>query len=376
MNAGSTLLPSAVCAQEDGSLLVGRDALRAARIRPECFEPHPKKRVDDGRVLLGAHEVRVEDLVGAVLGRVFRAAAELTGGERPRRVTLTHPAGWGRLRQDVLRAAAGRAGAAEVDLVAEPVAAGTHLVRHDVGVRPGARVLVYDLGGGTFDASVIRCDEHLTVLASAGLPDAGGLDIDQAEAAALNRQLREHGDGHPLRLAAADAYCQLRTRQARAVPAGPARADEVRAIHADAVRIARAALGKHRDLNGDTHPRTVLARFRFGDCLIEAGDPATGIAELRAALRTADEVMGRDRPRTWQLRLELAARRTGGGDTDEAEQIYRDAAAALPRLLGDDSLLAAKARDRLAHVAQRNATLSHRIKRRLRGLAEQPDVTG
>ncbi|MFF5225972.1 hypothetical protein [Dactylosporangium sp. NPDC000521] len=45
-------------------------------------------------------------------------------------------------------------------------------------------------------------------------------------------------------------------------------------------------------------------------------------------------------------------------------------AAALPRLLGDDSPLAAQARDRLAQVARHNATLSHRIKRRLRSLAE------
>lgn len=50
---GSPLLPSAVFADPSAGLLVGRDATHAARTRPDRFEPHPKRCVDDGTVLLG-----------------------------------------------------------------------------------------------------------------------------------------------------------------------------------------------------------------------------------------------------------------------------------------------------------------------------------
>ncbi|GAA4703879.1 hypothetical protein [Phytohabitans rumicis] len=50
---GSPLLPSAVCVDPTGRILVGRDALHTAMSTPDAFEPHPKQRVDDGMVLLG-----------------------------------------------------------------------------------------------------------------------------------------------------------------------------------------------------------------------------------------------------------------------------------------------------------------------------------
>ena len=53
---GSELLPSAVCLDGDGTLLVGRDAIHAARSKPEGFEPNPKRCVDDGAVLLSEVE--------------------------------------------------------------------------------------------------------------------------------------------------------------------------------------------------------------------------------------------------------------------------------------------------------------------------------
>ena len=59
---GSPLLPSAVYAEPDGHLLVGRDAVHSSRIDPARFEPNPKRRIDDGEVLLADREVPVGDL--------------------------------------------------------------------------------------------------------------------------------------------------------------------------------------------------------------------------------------------------------------------------------------------------------------------------
>ena len=56
---GQPQLPSAVCATPAQDLLVGRAALHTARLHPEGFEPNPKRRIDDGVVLLGAGEFGV-----------------------------------------------------------------------------------------------------------------------------------------------------------------------------------------------------------------------------------------------------------------------------------------------------------------------------
>jgi molecular chaperone DnaK (HSP70) len=120
---GSPLLPSAVYA-DGAELLTGTDAEHSARVRPECFEPNPKRRIDDGTVLLGVREVAVPELIAAVL--------------------------------ETLRAAATLAGPPPVTLVPEPVAAAAYFAHAvETGVPDGRCIVVYDAGAGTFDASVV-----------------------------------------------------------------------------------------------------------------------------------------------------------------------------------------------------------------------------
>jgi hypothetical protein len=198
---GSPLLPSAVFADPAAGLLVGRDAAHAARTRPDCFEPHPKRCVDDGTVLLGGRSVPVPELIRAVVRRVAGEAARVAGGPVSRAV-LTCPVGWGAARREVLLVAA-RAEFGEVELVTEPVAAATYFV--DVAgsrVPVGSSVMVYDLGAGTFDASVVRrTAEGFEVLAAEGLPDLGGLDIDAGVFAALGKAYGERDPAAWARLA-------------------------------------------------------------------------------------------------------------------------------------------------------------------------------
>ena len=177
---GSPLLPSAVFA-EDHAILTGRDALMAARSRPERLEAHPKRLIDAGTVLLGGRQVPVADLIMAVLDRVWAEANRVASGPIAS-VALTHPAAWGPRRREVLWQGAARLGMPTPALVPEPVAAAAYFVhelRRDVPV--GRHLVVYDLGAGTFDASVVRrTEEGFDVLATTGLPDTGGLDIDAA----------------------------------------------------------------------------------------------------------------------------------------------------------------------------------------------------
>jgi molecular chaperone DnaK (HSP70) len=185
---GAPLLPSAVYLEADGRVLVGRDALHSARLDPGRFEPNPKRRVDDGQVLLGGVEVAVPRLFGYVLAEVLGEARRQLGGP-PGEVRLTHPARWGERRRGLLVAGARLAGLGAPRLIPEPVAAASYFTAVLGSAVPVGRSLgIYDLGGGTFDATVVRrTPTGFDVLAEDGLPDIGGLDFDQAIVEQLGR---------------------------------------------------------------------------------------------------------------------------------------------------------------------------------------------
>ncbi|RSM69880.1 heat-shock protein Hsp70 [Actinoplanes sp. ATCC 53533] len=178
---GSPLLPSAVYAEAGGHLIAGRDAVHSARRDPGRFEPNPKRRIDDGLVLLGDEEFPVVDMIAAVLVRVADEWHRTVGPVRPE-LTLTCPATWGATRRGLLAEAAARAGLSRARLVAEPVAAATYFAEvlgRDVPI--GSVLVVHDFGAGTFDVSVVaRTAEGFEVLAVDGRDDLGGLDIDAA----------------------------------------------------------------------------------------------------------------------------------------------------------------------------------------------------
>jgi type VII secretion-associated protein (TIGR03931 family) len=202
---GQPLMSSAVFAAADGTLFVGQEAERQAAVDPSRYEPNPKRRIDEGELLLGDSVLRVTDVVHAVLGRAVAEARRLAGDAEIDLLVLTHPADWGAIRTRLLRQAAGGL-AREVALVPEPVAAAVYHaatfapqdVKNDRTVefsgRPGDALAVLDLGGGTVDVSVVRRLPPETardragrpqrggfqVLATRGDPGFGGADIDQA----------------------------------------------------------------------------------------------------------------------------------------------------------------------------------------------------
>ncbi|GAA0718861.1 Hsp70 family protein [Dactylosporangium roseum] len=187
----SFLLPSSIYAEVDGHLLVGKDAERSARLDPSRFEPNPKRRVDDGTVLLGSREYAVSGLLAALLRRTADEASRVLG-IMPVRSVLTYPANWATHRRSVLADAAARAGMPAPILVPEPIAAAayfTSVLGRDIA--PGGVLVVYDFGGGTFDTTVLRRrpDGGWDVLASDGLPDVGGIDLDAAIVNHLGRSL-------------------------------------------------------------------------------------------------------------------------------------------------------------------------------------------
>lgn len=192
---GSPLLPSGVFLDADGVLHTGRDAQRLAGADPARYEPHPKRRIDDGSVLLGDQEVPVERLLSTALRRVAEEAAG--SGLRPTDVIVTHPADWGPVRRSIVERAAADAGLGEVALLPEPVAAAAYCTRElDDELPEDGAVAVFDFGGGTLDVAVLRRgtdDGDWHPVAVGGLDDLGGLDIDDLLVAHLGRLVAHSG---------------------------------------------------------------------------------------------------------------------------------------------------------------------------------------
>ncbi|MFI7678838.1 Hsp70 family protein [Actinophytocola sp. NPDC049390] len=207
---GASSMPSAVFAAEDGALIVGREAERRARLSPARYEPNPKRRVDDGSLLLGDSVVPVTNALAAVLGKVAAEVGRQLGGARPDEVRLTHPAQWGAARQNILLSAARQAGLGNPRLVPEPVAAAAHFAAV-TGVGTKKPLAVYDLGAGTFDVAVVG---GATVLAEGGLADLGGLDVDQALLDHIGRQVSARDPGGWQRLLRPESTADRRAARA------------------------------------------------------------------------------------------------------------------------------------------------------------------
>ena len=281
---GAPLVPSAVYAAPDGTVFVGQEAERQAAIDPARYEPNPKRRIDEGELLLGNTVLAVADVVRAVLARVLTEAGRLAGGATVDELVLTHPADWGAVRTGVLhRAARGLAG--RMLLVPEPVAAALFYLRQIAPGGPvgadGATLAVLDLGGGTVDASVVqRCAGRppgFTVLAGRGDATFGGADVDQA--------LLEH-IGSVVTAADPPAW--------RALVEGRELADRRRrrVLRAD-VRTAKETLSRHPYADVPLPPPFPDAHLTRTDLERLVGDRiAAAVGLLAAALRDA----GVDRP--------------------------------------------------------------------------------
>ncbi|MFJ1764106.1 Hsp70 family protein [Amycolatopsis sp. NPDC088138] len=214
---GSANMPSAVFATEEGTIMVGRDAERRARLDPTRFEPNPKRRIDEQTLLLGTDVVPVNEALAAILRRVLEETSRQLGGEQPDEVRLTHPAQWGPTRRTVLMTAARLAGiGGNVLLVPEPVAAAAHFASFPgKALAPGQALAVYDLGAGTFDVAVVGATQTgFTVLAEDGLPDLGGLDVDQALMVHVGREVSHSDPQRWQRLLRPESTADRRTRRA------------------------------------------------------------------------------------------------------------------------------------------------------------------
>jgi actin-like ATPase involved in cell morphogenesis len=164
----------------DGELLFGDAAERRGASTPGRLVREFKRRIgDDVPILAGDRAFAPEELYALTVDWAARVVAEREGRE-PERLAITVPAAWGTYRSDIVRAAIEAHGWRDVDIITEPEAAARHYESTNP-LRAGRALAVYDFGGGTFDAVVLRKDPTGAVRivgSPTGIGDLGGADFD------------------------------------------------------------------------------------------------------------------------------------------------------------------------------------------------------
>jgi molecular chaperone DnaK (HSP70) len=175
-SGGRLILPSVVGLDQDGSLLVGGAARNQYILHPERTIRSIKRLMGgDRKVSLGGRDYAPQDISAMILRRLKEIAEERLGAP-VRKAVITVPAFFSDAQRQATREAGEIAGLEVARIVNEPTAAA---LVYEAAQQQGKRVLVYDLGGGTFDVSVVRIEEGVVeVIASHGNNQLGGDDFD------------------------------------------------------------------------------------------------------------------------------------------------------------------------------------------------------
>lgn len=209
---GYTTIPSVVTFNEQAVPLVGQPAYSRMTLHPkdtvygskrllgrsyasgvrEIYQPHfryPLVRGEDGLVAAAIcnRQLSMDQAAALILGEIKRAAEGAL--ERPvEQAVITVPAYYNENQRGLVRKAGAAAGLEVIRILSEPTAAALCYGRRG---DKDERLLIFDLGGGTFDVTVLEVKNHVfSVLAVAGDTFLGGLDFDQRLMDWLDEQIR------------------------------------------------------------------------------------------------------------------------------------------------------------------------------------------
>ncbi len=184
--------PSVVLFDSPTDVVVGVQAKRQARIRPDDVASLVKRHMGDADWRFAAHGE--EYSASAVSSQVLRSLANDAAralGQPASDVVITVPAYFGDEERKATKLAGELAGLNVIDIINEPTAAAFSYGFAQEG-SAAQTVLVYDLGGGTFDSTVITLeDKNITVVATDGDHALGGADWDDRLAQYLSQKFRE-----------------------------------------------------------------------------------------------------------------------------------------------------------------------------------------
>lgn len=210
---GSPTMPSCVGLSPDGELLVGREALNQFAVYPERTVRSIKRRMGlDYQVTLGDQSFGPEEISALILKKL-KAAAEEALGQPVSKAVVTVPAYFDENQRKATRQAGELAGLQVERILNEPTAAA---LAYGADRRESEKVLVYDLGGGTFDASLVVSENGvIEVKSSHGDTQLGGDDFDQVLVRRAARSFVKEGGSDPLEDPVAHNRLKLRMEAAK-----------------------------------------------------------------------------------------------------------------------------------------------------------------
>ncbi|MGI9336555.1 MAG: Hsp70 family protein [Gammaproteobacteria bacterium] len=174
---GTKLFPSFVGLADDGTLLLGEPAKNQYALHPQRTIKSIKRRMgSDSPVSLGEQQYTPQEISAMILRRLKAIATQYLG-EDVARAVITVPAFFSDAQRQATREAGELAGLSVARIINEPTAAA---LAYEGSQKDRKRILVYDLGGGTFDVSVVKMERGVVeVLASHGNNHLGGDDFDE-----------------------------------------------------------------------------------------------------------------------------------------------------------------------------------------------------
>jgi len=205
---GQRLTPSVVAFTDEVRPLVGQLAKRQAAANPERTVFSIKRRMgSDYKVRIGEREYTPQEISSLILRKV-KTDAEDYLGEKVERAVITVPAYFNDRQRQATKEAGIIAGLDVIRIINEPTASALAYGLDREGIQT---VLVWDLGGGTFDVSILELEKGIfEVRAVSGNTWLGGDDYDQRVADYLAEQYREsYGFDFPV-----DAMAKQRLREA------------------------------------------------------------------------------------------------------------------------------------------------------------------
>jgi outer membrane protein assembly factor BamB/actin-like ATPase involved in cell morphogenesis len=181
LGSGRAEIPSVVFVKTDGEMLIGDAADRRGDAEPDRLVREFKRRMGDPvSIMVAGSPYSAHMLTARLLRQVVDTVTRLQQAP-PRAITVAHPANWTRFKLDFLSQAVHLAELDGVAFRTEPEAAALQYAATE-RIRPGETLAVYDLGGGTFDAAVLRKTATGFELLGApeGIEHLGGGDFDEA----------------------------------------------------------------------------------------------------------------------------------------------------------------------------------------------------
>ena len=174
---GSRTTPSVVAFTKDGERLVGQVAKRQAVTNPDRTISSIKRHMGtDYRVTIDGKSMTPQEISAMIL-RKLKEEAEAYLGEKVEKAVITVPAYFTDAQRQATKDAGTIAGLEVLRIINEPTAAA---LAYGLDKEHEQTVLVFDLGGGTFDVSILELDEgYVGVKATSGNNRLGGDDFDQ-----------------------------------------------------------------------------------------------------------------------------------------------------------------------------------------------------